>query len=62
MGIVIGAAIVISYTIYGGMWSVALTDFMQMIIIVLGMLYVGYVVTDQINGGTMAVIEHAANC
>ncbi|MCC6373523.1 MAG: sodium:solute symporter family protein [Moraxellaceae bacterium] len=60
MGIVMGAAIVISYTIYGGMWSVALTDFMQMIVIVLGMLYVGYVVTDEINGGTMAVIEHAA--
>ncbi len=60
VGIVLGAAIVIIYTIYGGMWSVALTDFMQMIIIVLGMLYVGYVVTGEINGGTMAVIEHAA--
>ena len=59
-GIVIGAVIVMAYTIYGGMWSVALTDFMQMIIIVLGMLYVGYVVTGEINGGTMAVIEHAA--
>lgn len=59
-GIVIGAAIVMAYTIYGGMWSVALTDFMQMIIIVLGMLYVGYVVTGEINGGTMAIIEHAA--
>jgi len=59
-GIVIGAAIVMAYTIYGGMWSVALTDFMQMIIIVLGMLYVAYVVTGEINGGTMAVIEHAA--
>lgn len=60
VGIVLGAAIVISYTIYGGMWSVALTDFMQMIVIVLGMLYVGYVVTGEIDGGTMAVIEHAA--
>ena len=60
VGIVLGAVIVIIYTIYGGMWSVALTDFMQMIIIVLGMLYVGYVVTGEINGGTMAVIEHAA--
>jgi len=61
VGIVLGAAIVILYTVYGGMWSVALTDFMQMIIIVLGMLYVGYVVTDKIDGGTIAVIEHAAN-
>lgn len=61
MGIVIGAAIVIVYTIYGGMWSVAMTDFMQMIIIVLGMLYVGYVVTGEIEGGAAAVIEHASN-
>ena len=51
VGIVIGAIIVILYTIYGGMWSVALTDFFQMIIIVLGMLYVGYIVTGQLEGG-----------
>jgi len=61
VGIVLGAAIVIVYTIYGGMWSVAMTDFMQMIIIVLGMLYVGYVVTGEIDGGAAAVIEHASN-
>ena len=61
VGIVIGAIIVILYTIYGGMWSVALTDFFQMIIIVLGMLYVGYIVTGQLEGGVTQVLDHAAN-
>lgn len=60
-GTILGAVIVVIYTVYGGMWSVALTDFMQMIIIVLGMLYVGYVVTGKIDGGVTAVIDHAAN-
>src|SRR5688572_25236533 len=34
-GILIGASVVLIYTLYGGMWSVALTTFFQMIIIVL---------------------------
>jgi SSS family solute:Na+ symporter len=33
-GILIGAAVVLMYTLYGGMWSVALTTFFQMIVIV----------------------------
>ena len=37
-GMVLGAAIVLVYTLFGGMWSVALTDAFQMTIIVLGML------------------------
>ncbi len=31
--------------LFGGMWPVALTDFFQMIIIVVGMLYIGWVVS-----------------
>ncbi len=61
VGIVMGATIVIIYTIYGGMWSVAMTDFFQMIIIVLGMLYVGYIVTGQLEGGVSEVLHHAAD-
>jgi Na+/proline symporter len=38
-GILIGAAVVLTYTLYGGMWSVALTTFFQMIIIVLGLFF-----------------------
>lgn len=36
-GMVIGTVVVLAYTMYGGMWSVAVTDFVQMIIIVLGL-------------------------
>ncbi|HLD09944.1 MAG TPA: sodium:solute symporter, partial [Methylophilaceae bacterium] len=42
-GTLIGAAIVLLYTLFGGMWSVALTDFFQMIIIVVGLFYIGWV-------------------
>src|SRR3954464_4017629 len=39
-GMIIGASTVLVYTVWGGMWAVAITDFLQMIIIVLGMLYI----------------------
>jgi Na+/proline symporter len=55
----IGAASVLIYTLFGGMWSVAITDFIQMIIIVIGMLYIGGEMTVQ-TGGISSVIEHAA--
>jgi len=58
-GIMIGAAVVLMYTLYGGMWSVALTTFFQMIVIVLGLLYIAWLVSD-LTGGVMPVIEHAA--
>jgi SSS family solute:Na+ symporter len=57
-GMVIGAAIVLAYTLFGGMWSVALTDFFQMIIIVAGMLYIGWVISNQV-GGVATVVNHA---
>jgi Na+/proline symporter len=56
----IGAASVLIYTLMGGMWSVAITDFLQMIIIVIGMLYIGWEVSGMV-GGAGAVISHAAN-
>jgi Na+/proline symporter len=58
-GMIIGAASVLIYTLFGGMWSVAITDFIQMIIIVLGMLYIGYEVSG-LTGGVDVVIAHAA--
>jgi SSS family solute:Na+ symporter len=58
-GMLIGAAIVLLYTLFGGMWSVALTDFFQMIIIVVGMLYIAYVVSG-LAGGADKVVAHAA--
>jgi solute:Na+ symporter, SSS family len=59
LGMVIGAAVVLTYTFFGGMWSVALTDFFQMGIIIIGMLIVTYTVAQLVPGGAMAVIDHA---
>jgi solute:Na+ symporter, SSS family len=59
-GTLIGAAIVLLYTLYGGMWSVALTDFFQMTIIIVGLLYILYVAADM-AGGLGHVVRHAAN-
>ena len=58
-GILIGAAVVLMYTLYGGMWSVAITTFFQMIIIVLGLIYIAWLVSGM-TGGVRPVIEHAA--
>ena len=57
-GMLIGSAIVLVYTLFGGMWSVALTDFFQMSIIMLGMLYIAWVVSND-AGGVMHVVNHA---
>lgn len=60
VGMMIGAGSVLIYTLMGGMWSVAITDFLQMIIIVIGMLYIGWEVSGMV-GGAGAVIAHASN-
>ncbi len=39
-GIVLGAAVVLVYTLFGGMWSVAFTDLFQTVIIIVGLLYI----------------------
>src|SRR6201989_3283833 len=49
-GMIIGASTVLVYTMLGGMFSVAITDFIQMIIIVLGMLYIGWEVSGLLGG------------
>ena len=58
-GMVLGVAIVLVYTLAGGMFSVAFTDLFQMVIIALGMIYIGFVVSG-IAGGAGAVISHAS--
>lgn len=59
-GTVIGAALVLVYTVYGGMWSVAITDFVQMIMVMVGLLYVSIYVGQQLPDGVNTVIAHAA--
>jgi len=58
-GMLIGAAVVLIYTIFGGMWSVALTTFVQMIVIVIGLLLVTQNAADQ-AGGIAQVFAKAA--
>jgi SSS family solute:Na+ symporter len=58
-GMMIGSFSVLIYTMMGGMWAVAITDFLQMIIIMIGMLYMGWEVSGMV-GGASKVISHAA--
>lgn len=58
-GMFLGTAIVLLYTLYGGMWSVALTDFLQMSVIVAGLLYIAWAVSGM-AGGAGVVISHMA--
>jgi len=60
-GIVIGAAVVLVYTLWGGMYSVAWTNFVQMVVIVVGLLYIFVIVADRAGGvGTVVAHAHAA--
>jgi len=60
-GILIGAAVVLLYTLFGGMWSVALTTLVQMTVIVVGLLWIAKLVSDMpAVDGVAPVIEHAA--
>lgn len=56
-GMCIGTAIVLAYTMYGGMWSVALLDFVQMTVIMVAMLLIAMLVSRE-AGGFVHVIEH----
>ena len=57
-GMVIGTVIVLGYTMFGGMWSVALLDFVQMTVIMAGMLLIAVLVSAD-AGGAAHVIGHA---
>lgn len=57
-GMILGAAIVLTYTTFGGMLSVAILDFVQMGVIMGGMLYIAHVVASM-TGGVETVLAHA---
>jgi solute:Na+ symporter, SSS family len=57
-GIVIGATVVLIYTLWGGMYSVAWTNFVQMVVILLGLFYIAYVIAGK-AGGVVTVVAHA---
>jgi SSS family solute:Na+ symporter len=57
--ILIGAGVVVVYTIFGGMWSVAFTDLFQTVVILIGLTLVALLVGD-LAGGAGNVIAQAA--
>ncbi len=60
LGMVLGTVSILAYTLFGGMWSVAVTDFIQMIILVVGLLIIA-AVASSMAGGADKVIALAAS-
>jgi len=59
LGMVIGTVSILAYTLFGGMWSVAVTDFIQMVILVVGLVVIA-VFASHLAGGTERVWNLAA--
>jgi SSS family transporter len=59
-GMAIGTLVVLTYTVFGGMWSVALTDFFQMLIIVAGLSLIAWYAAG-LAGGADQVVAYAAS-
>ncbi len=55
MGMVIGVVSILAYTLFGGMWSVAITDFIQMIILVVGLSVLAVFAAGQAGGADKVV-------
>ncbi len=58
VGMVLGISVVLAYTIFGGMWSVALLDFVQMTVIMAALLLIAVLVSGE-TGGVGTVVNHA---
>ena len=57
-GIIISAAVVCLYTLTGGMWAVSITDFIQSLIIMLGLLWVAFSLSGY-GRNTLDIINNA---
>ena len=60
VGMVIGVVSILAYTLFGGMWSVAITDFIQMIILVGGLAILA-VFASHMAGGADKVVQLAVS-
>jgi solute:Na+ symporter, SSS family len=60
LGMVIGVVSILAYTLFGGMWSVAVTDFIQMIILVVGLSIIA-VFAGKMAGGADKVVAFAVS-
>ena len=61
LAMVVGITAVVIYTVIGGMWAVAYTDFIQMMMILVGLIAVAILVAMNVEGGATAVIQEAKN-
>ena len=59
--IMLGAAVVLVYTIFGGMWSVAFTDLFQTVVILIGLSLVAWLVGDMAGGAAKVVSQAHAD-
>jgi SSS family solute:Na+ symporter len=55
-GVVISAFVVTCYTYIGGMWAISVTDFIQSIIIIVGLIALAFVLSEK-AGGVSAVLK-----
>ena len=54
-GVLISSAIVTLYTYIGGMWAISITDFIQSIIIIVGMLVLAVVLANEAGGASVVL-------
>ena len=54
-GMVIGVVSILIYTLFGGMWSVAVTDFIQMIVLVIGLSIIAVIAGDMAGGADKVI-------
>jgi len=59
-GMIIGISVVLAYTVFGGMWSVALLDFVQMTVIMVALLLIAVLISDDAGGAGHVVIQAEA--
>ena len=59
-GMILGTLSILAYTLFGGMWSVAVTDFVQMIVLVVGLAVIALFAADM-AGGAGRVVALAAS-
>jgi len=56
VGIFGGLIVIVIYTMIGGMWAVALTDFVQVVVLTIGLVFLLVIVLDDV-GGWSTVVE-----
>jgi SSS family transporter len=56
-GVVVSSVIVTLYTYAGGMWAVSITDFVQSIIIIVGMFALAYILSEKAGGVSVVISE-----